>query len=60
MASFVGTTFMTIATLAVRVANATNAAFEQIELDPGIGSPSLGRRLGVAGLRTWWVTEGGI
>ncbi|MEI6025246.1 MAG: type II toxin-antitoxin system RelE/ParE family toxin [Betaproteobacteria bacterium] len=43
--------------LAVRVANATNAALDQIELDPGIGSPTLGKLLGIPGLRTWRVAK---
>ena len=41
--------------VAVKVAKATNAALDQIELDPGIGSPTLGKRLGIPGLRTWRV-----
>jgi toxin ParE1/3/4 len=43
--------------VAVRVANATNAALDQIELDPGIGSPTLGKSLGIPGLRTWRVVR---
>ena len=43
--------------VAVKVARATNAALDQIELDPGIGSPTLGRRLGIPGLRTWRVAK---
>ena len=43
--------------VAVRVAKATNAALDQIELDPGIGSPTLGRLLGIPGLRTWRVAK---
>ena len=39
--------------VAVRVAKATNAALDLIELEPGIGSPLLGKRLGISGLRTW-------
>jgi hypothetical protein len=39
----------------VKVAKATHAALDQIELDPGIGSPTLGKRLGIPGLRTWRV-----
>jgi toxin ParE1/3/4 len=39
--------------VAVRVVNATNIVLDQIELDPGIGSPTLGKRLGIPGLRTW-------
>jgi toxin ParE1/3/4 len=33
--------------VAVKLAKATNAALDQIELDPGIGSPRLGRLLGI-------------
>ena len=43
--------------VAVKLANATNAALDQIELDPGIGSPLLGKRLGIPGLRTWQVAK---
>ncbi len=43
--------------LAVKLADATNAALDQIELDPGIGSPALGRLLGIAELRTWRVAK---
>jgi toxin ParE1/3/4 len=32
---------------------ATNVALDQIELDPGIGSPVVGKRLGIPGLRAW-------
>ena len=42
---------------AVKVANATNAALDQIEHDPGIGSPTLGKLLGIPGLRTWRVSK---
>ena len=45
------------ARLAVRAARATNAALDQIELEPGMGSPTLGKRLGIAGLRTWRVSK---
>ena len=41
--------------VAVKVVKATNAALDQIELDPGIGSPTLGKRLGIPRLRTWRV-----
>lgn len=41
--------------LAVRAAKAANAAVDQIELEPGMGSPTLGKRLGIPGLRTWRV-----
>lgn len=43
--------------MAVRVAKATNAALEQIELDPGIGSATLGKLLGIPGLRTLRVAK---
>jgi toxin ParE1/3/4 len=43
--------------VAVKVAKATNDALDKIELDPGIGSPALGKRLGVPGLRTWRVAK---
>jgi toxin ParE1/3/4 len=43
--------------VAVKLANATNAALDQIELDPGIGSPTLGKLLGIPGLRTWRVAK---
>ena len=43
--------------VAVKLVNATNAALDQIELDPGIGSPTLGKLLGIPWLRTWGVTR---
>jgi len=43
--------------VAVRVVKATNAALDQIELDPGIGSPTLANRLAIPGLRTWRATK---
>ena len=39
--------------VAVKVAKATNAALDQIQLDPGIVSPTLGKHLGIPGIRTW-------
>ena len=39
--------------LAVQVAKATNAALDQVELESGLGSPTLGKLLGVPGLRIW-------
>ena len=42
---------------AVKAAQATNAELDQIELDPGIGSPTLGKLLGIPGLRTWRVAK---
>lgn len=41
--------------MAVKVAKATNEALDQMELEPGIGSPALGKLLGIPGLRTWRV-----
>jgi toxin ParE1/3/4 len=41
--------------LAAKVAKATNDALDQIELEPGMGSPKLGHLLGIQGLRTWRV-----
>lgn len=41
--------------LAAKVAKATNEALDQVELEPGMGSPRLGKLLGIAGLRTWRV-----
>jgi len=43
--------------VALRVVKATSAALDQIEFDPGIGSPTLGKRLGIPGLRTWRVAK---
>ena len=43
--------------VAVKVVKATNAALDQIELEPGIGSPTLGKLLGIPGLRTWRVAK---
>ena len=43
--------------VAVKLANATNAALDQIELDPGIGSPTLGKILGIPGLWIWRVAK---
>ncbi|MDE2095311.1 MAG: type II toxin-antitoxin system RelE/ParE family toxin [Burkholderiales bacterium] len=40
----------------VRLVKAANAALDQIELDPGIGSPVVGKTLGITGLRTWRVS----
>ncbi len=41
--------------VAVQLVRATNAALDQLEPDPGIGSPAIGKLLGIAGLRTWRV-----
>jgi toxin ParE1/3/4 len=43
--------------VAEKVAKATTAALDPVELDLGIGSPTLGRRLGIPGLRTWRVAK---
>ena len=43
--------------VAVRLVNATNVALDQIEFEPGIGSPSLGMILGIPELRTWRVAK---
>ena len=43
------------ARVAERVAKATNKALDQIELEPGLGSPTLGKLLGIPELRTWRV-----
>lgn len=43
--------------MALKLANATNAALDQIELEPGIGSPTLGKLLGIPVLRTWRVAK---
>jgi len=45
------------ARVAVKAVNATNVALDQIELDPGIGSPVLAKRLGIPGLRIWKVAK---
>jgi toxin ParE1/3/4 len=42
--------------IALRLVTATNAALDQLELDPGMGSPTLGKILGIPGLRSWRVT----
>lgn len=41
--------------LAVKAAKATSEALDQIELEPGMGSPRLGKLLDIPGLRTWRV-----
>lgn len=45
------------ARLAVKLAKASNEALDQLELDPGMGSPRLGNLLGIPGLRTWRVAK---
>jgi toxin ParE1/3/4 len=39
--------------VATKLANATSAALDRIEPDPGIGLPTLGKLLGMPGLLTW-------
>ena len=41
--------------LAVKVAKATDEALDRMEIEPGIGSPTLGKLLGIPGLKTWRV-----
>ena len=43
--------------MAVRLVNASNIALDQLELEPGIGSPVLRKTLGIPGLRTWRVSR---
>ncbi len=45
------------ARLAVKLAKASNEALDQVEVDPGMGSPTLGKLLGIQGLRTWRVAK---
>ncbi|HLF31696.1 MAG TPA: type II toxin-antitoxin system RelE/ParE family toxin [Xanthomonadales bacterium] len=44
------------AKVAVRLVVATNAALDQVELDPGIGLSALGKDLGIPDLRCWRVS----
>jgi len=41
----------------VKVAKATSDALDQVELEAGMGSPTLGKLLGIPGLRTWRVAK---
>lgn len=41
--------------VAIRFVIASNAALDQLERDPGIGSPALGNSIGIPGLRSWRV-----
>lgn len=41
--------------VAVKLARALQKALEALEHNPAIGSPALGRELGIDGLRTWLV-----
>lgn len=43
--------------VALAVVEATNAALDQIELQPGMGSLALGRRIGIPELRAWMVAK---
>ena len=43
------------ARVALRLVDALAEALEQISRNPGMGSPTLGQELGLAGLRTWRV-----
>lgn len=43
------------ARVALQLVNALAEALEQISRNPGMGSPTLGQELGLAGLRTWRV-----
>jgi len=43
--------------VAVPLVKQTNAALDQIELDPGIGSPVMGKTPGIRGWRTWRVVK---
>ena len=43
--------------VAVQMVKATSAALGRIALDPGIGSPVLGKALDIPGLRTWRVPK---
>ena len=40
----------------MRLVVATNAALDQVELDPGIGLSALGKDLGIPDLRCWRVS----
>jgi toxin ParE1/3/4 len=43
--------------MAVQLVAATIAALDWIEVEPGIGSPTLGKVLGIPALRTWQVMK---
>ena len=43
-------------TVAGKLVTASGKALDQLELDPGIGSPRLGQVLNVPGLRSWPVS----
>lgn len=41
--------------IAARLVKALRRALDALEENPGIGSPALGRAIGIEGLRTWLV-----
>ena len=41
--------------VAARLVDALARALQELERQPGIGSPALGHELGLAGMRTWLV-----
>jgi toxin ParE1/3/4 len=41
--------------VAMKLARSSHEALDRLELDPALGSPMLGKRLGIPGLRTWRV-----
>ena len=43
--------------LALTLVKALNEALDQIETEPGMGSPRLGKRLELRGLRTWRIAK---
>jgi toxin ParE1/3/4 len=43
--------------LALQVARATQEALDRIESHPAIGSPALGRLLGIPGMRAWRISD---
>ena len=43
--------------VAIRLVAETNKALDQIEQEPGIGSPVLGKILAIPNLRTWRVNK---
>jgi toxin ParE1/3/4 len=45
------------ARVAVQVARKSDAALDQIEQEPGLGSPALGKELGIPGLKAWKVSK---
>lgn len=42
--------------VAERLVQATAQGLDQIERQPGMGSPTLGKSLGIPGLRSWRIT----